>query len=164
MQSSKLLYDRRSVGQSWCQAPSGDQDQIFITVGQLRFVDMGHPPRWEDGSVVYNCCWLSPALSFSDPSTVGLITIFCCLRFETPPNLQGQVPIFINPRNRVAQLYPQALGSLFVASYDYQGYCGGIRTILHAGKECKYSSKQYIRIQFVPHRKCITSPLQSPTG
>jgi hypothetical protein len=33
------------------------------------------------------------------------------------PNLEGQVPVFICPRNRVAQLYPQALGSLFVASY-----------------------------------------------
>jgi hypothetical protein len=27
----------------------------------------------------------------------------------------------------VAQLYPRALGSLFVASYDSQGYGGGIR-------------------------------------
>jgi hypothetical protein len=33
-------------------------------------------------------------------------------------------PVFISPRNRVAQLYPQALGSLFVASYDSQGYGG----------------------------------------
>jgi hypothetical protein len=31
-------------------------------------------------------------------------------------NLEGQIPIFISLRNRVAQLYPQALGSLFVAS------------------------------------------------
>jgi hypothetical protein len=30
-------------------------------------------------------------------------------------NLEGQVPVFIPPRNRLAQLYPQALGSLFVA-------------------------------------------------
>jgi hypothetical protein len=36
-------------------------------------------------------------------------------------NLEGQVPVFISPRNRVARLYPQALGSLFVASYDLQG-------------------------------------------
>jgi hypothetical protein len=43
-------------------------------------------------------------------------------------NLDGQVPIFISPRNRVAQLYPQALGSLFVASCDSQGYGGGIQT------------------------------------
>jgi hypothetical protein len=42
------------------------------------------------------------------------------------PNLEGHVPIFIAPRNRVAKLYPQALGSLFVASYDSQGYGGGI--------------------------------------
>jgi hypothetical protein len=34
------------------------------------------------------------------------------------PNLEGQIPVFISPRNRVAQLYPQALGSLFIASYD----------------------------------------------
>jgi hypothetical protein len=26
------------------------------------------------------------------------------------PNLEGQVPVFISPRNRVAQLYPRALG------------------------------------------------------
>jgi hypothetical protein len=40
------------------------------------------------------------------------------------PNLEGQVPVFISPRNRVAQLYPQALGSLSVAYYDSQGYGG----------------------------------------
>jgi hypothetical protein len=48
------------------------------------------------------------------------------------PNLEGSVPVFISPRNRVAQLYPQTLSSLFVASYDSQGYGGGIRTCLHA--------------------------------
>jgi hypothetical protein len=31
----------------------------------------------------------------------------------------------------VAHLYPRALGSLFVASYDSQGYGGGILTRLH---------------------------------
>jgi hypothetical protein len=33
----------------------------------------------------------------------------------------------------VAQLYPRDLGSLFVASYDSQGYGGGIVTSLHTG-------------------------------
>jgi hypothetical protein len=33
-------------------------------------------------------------------------------------NLEGQVPVIISLRNRVAQLYPQAMDSLFVASYD----------------------------------------------
>jgi hypothetical protein len=36
-------------------------------------------------------------------------------------------------RNRVAQLYTQAICSLFVVSYDSQGYGGGIRIRLHAG-------------------------------
>jgi hypothetical protein len=35
-----------------------------------------------------------------------------CLRFETPLTWRGQVPVFISTRNRVAPLYPQALGSL----------------------------------------------------
>jgi hypothetical protein len=47
-------------------------------------------------------------------------------------NLEGQVPVHTCPRNRVAQLYPQAPGSIFVASYDSQGYGGGIRPRLHA--------------------------------
>jgi hypothetical protein len=34
----------------------------------------------------------------------------------------------------VTQLYPQAPGSLFIASYYSQGYGGGILTRLHTGK------------------------------
>jgi hypothetical protein len=54
-------------------------------------------------------------------------------QIQDSPNLEGQVPVFIPPRSRVVWLYPLALGSLFVASYDSQGYCGGIRTRLHMG-------------------------------
>jgi hypothetical protein len=43
------------------------------------------------------------------------------------------VPVFVSPRNRVAQLYPQALDSLFVDSYDSQSYGGGILNRLHTG-------------------------------
>jgi hypothetical protein len=49
------------------------------------------------------------------------------------PDLEGQVSVFISPRNRVARLYIQALGSLFVASYDSQGYGKDIRSRLHTG-------------------------------
>jgi hypothetical protein len=47
------------------------------------------------------------------------------------PNMEGQIPVFVYPRDTMAQLYPQALCSLFVASYDSQGYGGGIRSLLH---------------------------------
>jgi hypothetical protein len=46
-------------------------------------------------------------------------------------NLEGQVPLFISLRNSVAQSYTQALGSLFVASYNSLGFGGGIRPCLH---------------------------------
>jgi hypothetical protein len=51
------------------------------------------------------------------------------------PNLEDQVPIFIFQRNRVTWLYPQALGSFFLAFHDSQGsgaanwssFTGGLR-------------------------------------
>jgi hypothetical protein len=64
------------------------------------------------------------------------------------PNLEGQVPVFISP---------QTLGSLFVASYDSQGYGGGIRNRLHTGIKDWIPSVFYIQIQFVPHRKHYVS-------
>jgi hypothetical protein len=48
-------------------------------------------------------------------------------------NLEGQVPVFISPRNRVARLYPWALRSLYIAFYDSPGYGGGFRPLLHTG-------------------------------
>jgi hypothetical protein len=52
-------------------------------------------------------------------------------QFRDSHNLVGQVTVFISLRNRVARLYPQALGYIFVASYDSQDYGGGIRPCLH---------------------------------
>jgi hypothetical protein len=48
-------------------------------------------------------------------------------QIQHSPNMEGQVPVFISTRKRVTRLYPQALGSLFVASYYSKGYGGGIR-------------------------------------
>jgi hypothetical protein len=47
------------------------------------------------------------------------------------PNLEGQVPVFIFPKERVAQLYPQTLGSFFVGSYVWKGHDRGFRPCLH---------------------------------
>jgi hypothetical protein len=49
------------------------------------------------------------------------------------PQPGGPGPLIYIPRNRVAQLYLQALCSRLVASYDSQCYRGGTRTGLHAG-------------------------------
>jgi hypothetical protein len=47
------------------------------------------------------------------------------------PNMNDQVSVSMSPSDRVDQLYPQTLGSFFVAFYDSQGYAGGIFTRLH---------------------------------
>jgi hypothetical protein len=64
------------------------------------------------------------------------------------PNLEGQVPELISPRNRVARLYPQALGSLFVASHDSQGYGGGNRTRFHTGFHLNSISHDTLHTKF----------------
>jgi hypothetical protein len=84
-------------------------------------------------SVVYNYCWSSSVQSSLGPSPAGLITVFLLSQIRDFLKLEGQDPIFIFPRNRVARLYPQALGSILIASYDSQGYGGGIRTRIHTG-------------------------------
>jgi hypothetical protein len=49
----------------------------------------------------------------------------------------------MSPSNRVGQLYPQALGYVFVTC-DSQGYGGGILTCLHMRPLC-FSSYIYIK-------------------
>jgi hypothetical protein len=63
---------------------------------------------------------------------------------QPPPNLEDQVSLFISPSDRMAQLYPRAPGSFFVAFYDSQGYGGGILTRLHTGSDNISNPKQCI--------------------
>jgi hypothetical protein len=55
---------------------------------------MGVPSLTRGGSVVYNCCWPSPAQSFSGLSPAGFMTLFYCLRFETPSAWRARTPCF----------------------------------------------------------------------
>jgi hypothetical protein len=70
------------------------------------------------------------------------------------PNLKSQLPVFISPRNSVAQLYPRALGSLFVAPYNTQDYGGDILIRLHTGQKVKVkvmlrlSVSQYVLVSW----------------
>jgi hypothetical protein len=56
------------------------------------FVDVGRPLWREDGSVVYNCCWSSPAQSSSGPSPAGFMITFYCLKFEIPSTWRANSP------------------------------------------------------------------------
>jgi hypothetical protein len=61
------------------------------------FVDMGRSLWWEDGSVIYNCCWPLPVQSFSGPSTVRPYFTVSDLRlpFLSPPTIhRAMVKVF----------------------------------------------------------------------
>jgi hypothetical protein len=118
----------QSASPSWCQGPIWDPRPIFPILSLITFldsfgfVDVGRPLWREIGSVVFSYCLASLAQSFSDVSPAGLMSFVYCLYFWDSPNLEGQVPVFIPPpppRNRVAQLYPRALG----LSSEFTHYC-----------------------------------------
>jgi hypothetical protein len=56
-----LCYDRRSVGQSVLEWSThlGLTTRFLLPSDSCGFVDVGHSLWREDGSVIYNCCWLS---------------------------------------------------------------------------------------------------------
>jgi hypothetical protein len=96
---SKLLYDQRSVSQSvLVSSPHlGPKTRFLLLSNSCRFLDVR-----------------SKFHSTHDHILLSQI--------QDSPNLEGLVPVFISPRNMVAQLYPQALIFLFIASYDLQDY------------------------------------------
>jgi hypothetical protein len=112
-------------------------DQIFITVRRLRV------------------CWCGP-LSLTRRRVCRLQLL---LDLASAFILGSET---LGTRDHI--LLSQIRDYLFVASYDSQGYGGGIRPRLHMGFKEWFSSKYYVRTQFVPHRKHITSPLLRPTS
>jgi hypothetical protein len=82
------------------------------------------------GTVIYSFCLISQLQPFSGLNPTGFLTIIYVSQIWDSSNLEGQVPVFMSPSNRVAQLYPRALGSLYVASYNSQGYSGGSRYVI----------------------------------
>jgi hypothetical protein len=126
--------DSQSPSLSWCQAPIWGPNPDFYHCQTFAGLLTWGPLWWEDESAIYSYCWLSPAQSFSGSSPAGLIIIFYWLRFEC------QVIVFTYPRNTVARFYPQALGSLFVASCVSLDYGGCIRNSLHRGMTSPFNN------------------------
>jgi hypothetical protein len=125
--SSELLYDWRFTANQFVLAPSPLRltTRIFFQL---------------------NTCGYSPCVTFSLMRgwvcrlylSLDLASVFILMsesrethdhivlsQILDSPQPGGQVPVIISHRNRVAQLYPQALGSLSIAFCDSQGYGGG---------------------------------------
>jgi hypothetical protein len=111
--------------------PSGAYDHIFITVRLSRVCWCGGLSLKRERVCRLQLLLVLACAVILGSESRGTRDHILLSQIRDSPNLEDHVPVFICLRNRVAQLYPQALGPLFVASYDSQGYGGGIRTRLH---------------------------------
>jgi hypothetical protein len=129
---SKLSYDRRSVGQSLLASSThlGLTTRFILLSDSCGFVDVGRSLTRERVCRLQLPLILASAVILGSESG-GTRDHILLSQIRDSSSLESQVVVFISPRNRVAQLYPQALASLFVASYDSQGHGGGIRPRLH---------------------------------
>jgi hypothetical protein len=92
---SYVTTDSQSASQSWSQAPIWGPRPDFYYCPRVDGLLMWGALSDEDWCVVYNCCWPSPAQSFSGPSPMRLMTLFYCLRFETPQPVRRRPRIYI---------------------------------------------------------------------
>jgi hypothetical protein len=119
--------------------PSGTHNQFLILLEisfrqfQACYFVAPSLTRGRVCNLLYNCLWTLPEQSLLGRSPLELTVISYCLIWDSP-NLEGQVPVFISPTYKVAQLYPRALGSLSVAFYDSHGCGGGILTRLQCSR------------------------------
>jgi hypothetical protein len=117
---SYVKTDGQSASLSWCQAPFWDSRPDFYlcqtVVGLLMWGALSDERTSLSFTIAADPCqrsysWVRESESRKTHDHILLSQI------RDTSNLEGQVPLFIYSRNKVAKLYPQALGSLFVASY-----------------------------------------------
>lgn len=92
---SRLSYDRLPI-----RLPFGTSDHFFFHflgnyVDICVFSNMVRPLSWEVESVIYGCCWDSPALSWVRVpwNSWPYYTVSACRL----PHLEGQFPVFVTP-------------------------------------------------------------------
>jgi hypothetical protein len=121
------IYLRPTVSWSNClgiEVPSGVHDHNFVFCWKL-CVSWYSAPSLTRGWV----CNLLVKMLLGFARAVTLVSNYrrahdhiSLSQVQDSHNLEGQIPVFISPRNKLAQLSHRKLYSIFVASYDSQGY------------------------------------------
>jgi hypothetical protein len=151
---------RPTVSQPVCAVvkhPSEAYDQTVITIRQLRVFWCGALSLTRERVCRSQLLLVLDSAVILGSESRRTRDHILLSQIRDSPNLEGQVPIFMSLRKRVAQLYPQALGSLFGAPYDSQGYGGGIQTRFHAGWGLTSLTALLIISRHGPHRKYFSS-------
>jgi hypothetical protein len=117
-----ITIDGQSASLPLCQAPIWGPRQIFllslIILRQLRICRCGAHSLTRIRSDIASASFLRP----KSRGTIEHILLSLYLRLS---NLEGQVLVFISPRNKVAKLYPQILGLFhlhIITCYIYSSY------------------------------------------
>jgi hypothetical protein len=166
-QESELLYDWRFAANQFVLATS----PLRLTTSSIIFTlnTCSYSPYVTSSLTRGWVCSLQLLLVLASAvilryNSLGTHHHILLSQIRDSPNLEGQIPVFISNRNRVAWLYPQALGSLYLSSYDSEGYGGGIRPRLHAGALSGYSCLNVSLILWPTVTRRVCLGVNRPSG
>jgi hypothetical protein len=155
------MTDSQSANQSWCLAPSGTRNQFFflleIIFRQWRVCYFVAPSLTRGRICNILLMLILNSAVCSGLSPMGFKTIFYCPNSWDSPNLESQVPVFISPRNMVAEIYHQSLGSFSVISYTLHGILSSLYTGLKYGIIYFFfgGGDKITLIQYLKHRQIV---------
>lgn len=117
--------------------------RFLLLSDSSRYVDMASPLWQEDGACRLKLLLIlanARILRSESSGTHDHVLLSQICKF---PNLEGQVSCVFPPGiGSSSYIYHQTLSSLFVASYDSQGYGGGIGTRLHTTYNTKCNTQK----------------------
>jgi hypothetical protein len=114
------LSCRCSYGQECITSKSSKEVYfLFLIISGKIYLFDSKPSLEDSAKLVYSIVILTFGFTSLDNAAVF---------FFLQSKVISLVPVFMPPKDRLAQLHPQALGSIFATFYESRGYRGGILT------------------------------------
>jgi hypothetical protein len=103
-----VMIDGQLASLTWSQAPIWSPRTDFLLLSDsCGFVDVGCPLWWGDGVYRLQLLLVLASAVILVSESRGTHDRNLLSQIRDSPNLVGQVPVFISPRNRVAQYTPR---------------------------------------------------------